>query len=234
MVTSAAYRQDSTAPAALIERDPENRLLARGPRFRLSADMVRDQALAVSGLLVEKIGGPPVKPYQPPGLWAELTSFSKEYERDSGEGLYRRSLYTYWKRTVAPPSMMTFDSPSREVCTVRATRTNTPLQALNTMNDVTYLEAARKLAERMMRDSAPLHRGFALVLGRMPKPYEAEAAMKLHARLLADYRRDRAAALKFLNQGDAPRDETLDAAELAAWTGVASLLLNLDETLTRE
>jgi hypothetical protein len=239
IVTSATYRQDSAAPAALVARDPENRLLARGARFRLSADMVRDQALAVSGLLVEKIGGPPVRPYQPPGLWQELTSFSKEYQRDSGENLYRRSLYTYWKRTVAPPSMTTFDSPSREVCTVRATRTNTPLQALNTMNDVTYLEAARKLAERMMtgaagKAEAALDRGFALVFGREPKPYEREAAMKLYATLLAGYRKDRAAAVKYLSQGDSPRSEKLDAAELAAWSGVASLLLNLDEALTRE
>src|SRR5437763_5044687 len=159
MVMSATYRQSSRVTPQLLEKDPENRLLARGARFRLPAEMLRDQALAVSGLLVEKVGGPSVKPYQPPGLWQELSG-GKGYEPDKGPGLYRRSLYSYWKRTVAPPAMVIFDSPNRETCVVAETRTNTPLQALNLMNDVIYLEASRKLAERMMKEggAAPRQR----------------------------------------------------------------------------
>ena len=139
----------------MLLRDPENRLLARGPRIRLSAEMVRDQALAISGLLVEKIGGQSVKPLQPEGLWKDLSG-GEDYEPDKGENLYRRSLYTFWKRTVAPPGMVTFDAPSRETCTVRQTRTNTPLQALNLMNDVSYVEAARVLAQRIMSEGGRL------------------------------------------------------------------------------
>jgi hypothetical protein len=147
IVTSAAYQQSSIAPAALLQRDPDNRLLARGPRFRLSAEMIRDSALAVSGLLVEKIGGPSVKPYQPPGLW-EAVSYDGEltYQPDRGDGLWRRSLYTFWKRQAPPPAMLTFDGPTRETCVVRRPRTNTPLQALVLLNDETYVEAARALA----------------------------------------------------------------------------------------
>ena len=148
---SATYRQSSKVTPELLQRDPENRLLARGPRFRLTAEMVRDQALAVSGLLVEKLGGPSVKPYQPAGLWKELSG-TDDYKQDKGEGLYRRSLYSYWKRTAPPPAMMTFDAAGRETCIVRETRTNTPLQALTLMNDVTYVEAARLLAERMLTE----------------------------------------------------------------------------------
>src|SRR5207248_4871771 len=173
IVMSAAYRQSSRVTPQLLEKDPENRLLARGARFRLPAEMLRDQALAVSGLLVEKIGGPSVKPYQPPGLWQELFG-GKGYEPDKGESLYRRSLYTYWRRTVAPPAMMNFDSPSREVCVVRENRTNTPMQALNLMNDTIYLEASRKLAERMMAvaQDRRLEQGIRLVLGRAPRERE--------------------------------------------------------------
>ena len=151
IVMSAAYRQASRVTPELLQKDPDNRLLARGPRFRLGPEVIRDQALAVSGLLVEKIGGPSVKPYQPAGLWQELGGGSG-YKQETGEGLYRRTLYTYWKRTVAPPFMVNFDSPNREQCTVFENRTNSPLQALELMNDVTFLEAARKLAERMMTE----------------------------------------------------------------------------------
>ena len=151
IVMSATYRQSSKADAGQLERDPENRLLARGPRFRLPAEMLRDQALAVSGLLVEELGGPSVKPYQPAGLWSEMAG-SSDYPQDHGDKLYRRSLYTFWRRTIPPPSMMNFDAAGREACTVRATRTNTPLQALNLMNDVTFVEASRVLAERMMKE----------------------------------------------------------------------------------
>ena len=155
IVLSATYRQSSRTTPAMLLRDPENRLLARGPRIRLSAEMVRDQALAISGLLVEKIGGQSVKPLQPEGLWKDLSG-GEDYEPDKGENLYRRSLYTFWKRTVAPPGMVTFDAPSRETCTVRQTRTNTPLQALNLMNDVSYVEAARVFAQRIMIEGGPL------------------------------------------------------------------------------
>src|SRR5262249_54401343 len=144
----------SRATPELLQKDPENRLLARGPRSRLAAEVVRDQALAVSGLLVEKLGGPSVRPYQPRGLIKELHG-TEEYKQDHGEGLYRRSLYTFWKRTVPPPAMVTFDAAGREACVVRETRTNTPLQALTLMNDVTYVEAARVLAQRMLREGGP-------------------------------------------------------------------------------
>ena len=171
IVMSATYRQSSKVTPELLERDPENRLLGRGSRLRLPAEMIRDQALAVSGLLVEKIGGPSVKPYQPPGLWKELTSAG--YIQDSGDKLYRRSLYTFWRRTIAPPSMVNFDSTDRETCTVHEVRTNTPLQALNLMNDVTYVEASRKLAERMMKEGGKTYRqriayGFELATSSSP------------------------------------------------------------------
>ena len=221
-----------------MEKDPENRFLARGPRLRLPAEVIRDQALAASGLLVEEIGGPSVKPYQPPGLWEEL-SFGDSYRADSGEKLYRRSLYTYWKRTVAPPAMISFDASSRESCIVRQTRTNTPLQALNLMNDVTYLEASRKLAERMLKEggSAEDDRiafAFRLAVSRHPKGAESKVLRDSLRGFMARYQNDSKAALKYLNYGDSARDETLSANELAAYTAVASLILNLDETITKE
>jgi hypothetical protein len=232
MVMSATYRQSSKVTPALLERDPENRLLARGARFRLPAEMLRDQALAVSGLLVERVGGASVKPYQPPGLWQELFG-GKGYQPDSGEGLYRRSLYTYWRRTVAPPAMMTFDSPSREVCVVREGRTNTPLQALNLMNDTIYLEASRHLAERMLR-SGGLDDGARAILGRPLRPAERSVIEAALAKFRAEYRANRDAAEKYLNQGASPRDRSLDTAELASWTAIANLMLNMDEAVTRQ
>ncbi|MCB1019366.1 MAG: DUF1553 domain-containing protein [Acidobacteria bacterium] len=237
IVTSNAYRQSSRTTPALLERDPENALIARGPRVRLPAPAIRDQALAASGLLNEKLGGPPVKPYQPAGLWEEVSSSS--YQPDSGDKLYRRSLYTYWKRTIAPPAMTAFDASDREVCTVRQTRTNTPLQALNLMNDVTYLEASRKLAERMMHEAGPgpearIERGFRLATAREPEQGEVRALESLYQKLLGDYRKDDFEAERYLAQGESARDESLDAAELASYAGVASLILNLDETITKE
>src|SRR5262249_48698299 len=151
IVMSATYRQASRMTPELLQKDPENRLLARGTRVRLPAEMLRDQALAISGLLVDRIGGPSGEPYQPAGLLEELSG-GDDYKPDTGAGLHRRSLYTYWKRTAPPPMMMNFDAAGRETCVVRELRTNTPLQALNLMNDVTYLEAARKMAERMMKE----------------------------------------------------------------------------------
>jgi hypothetical protein len=239
MVMSATYRQSSRVTPELLEKDPDNRLLARGPRFRLPAPVIRDQALAISGLLVEKVGGPPVMPYQPPGLWEELTFSGDAYKADEGEGLYRRSLYTYWKRTVAPPAMVTFDAANRETCIVRANRTNTPLQALNLMNDVTYLEASRKFAERMMKEGgstpeARIDYALRVALARAPKPREqavlVEAFNRFHTRFAA--KPDDAA--HFLSEGKSPRDATLNQADLAAYTAVASLIFNMDETVTKE
>jgi hypothetical protein len=237
IVLSATYRQSSKATPALLRKDPENRLLARGPRFRLSAEMIRDQALAASGLLVERLGGPSVKPYQPRGLWRELTD--AVYVQDHGRKLYRRSLYTFWKRTVAPPSMITFDAAGREACTVRKARTNTPLQALTLMNDVAFVEAARVLAQRVLTEGGKtlesrLTLAFRLVTARPPHPPEMKILRAGLDRHLAHYRKDRKAALKLIKAGEFPRDPKLDVAELAAYTAVASVLLNLDEVIVKE
>ncbi|MFN0101583.1 MAG: DUF1553 domain-containing protein [Bryobacteraceae bacterium] len=237
IVMSATYRQSSAAAPENWQLDPENRLLARGPRVRLAAPFVRDQALAAAGLLVSKIGGPSVKPYQPPGLWQELGGGG--YKEDSGDALYRRSLYTYWKRTVAPPMMVNFDAPTREGCIVRETRTNTPLQALNLMNDVAFLEAARKIGERMLREggtnpAARIGYGWKLVLGRQPRTGEMAAIMRAYERFLARFKADKPAAEAYLKQGESPRDMALDPSALAAASAVASLILNLDEAVTKD
>jgi hypothetical protein len=238
IVMSATYRQASKVTPQLLQKDPENRLLARGPRLRLPAEMVRDQALAISGLLVDKIGGPSVKPYQPAGLWKELSG-GDDYKPDTGEGLHRRSLYTYWKRTSPPPMMMNFDAAGRETCVVRELRTNTPLQALNLMNDVTYIEAARKMAERMMREGGgtPAERivfGFELATSRRPGDREAEILLASFSFYRDAFQSGPADAARYLSQGEAPRDEKLDARELAAYSAVASLILNLDAAVTKE
>jgi len=238
ILTSATYRQSSRVTPELLQKDPENRLLARGPRLRLGPEVIRDQALAVSGLLVEKVGGPSVKPYQPPGLWQELAG-GDGYKRDKGDGLYRRSLYTYWKRTVAPPFMVNFDSPNRETCTVRETRTNTPLQALDLMNDVTFIEAARKLAERMMTEGGNDRRqrvqfAYELVLSRPPKPEELQIVTDTLAGFESRYRHDRDSAKEFTSYGDSPVGKKLDLRELAAYSSIASLILNMDETVTKQ
>src|SRR5205823_2263441 len=206
IVMSAAYRQSSRVSPALLKIDPDNRLLARGSRFRLGPEVIRDQALAVSGLLVEKLGGPSVKPYQPAGLWQELGG-GPGYKQDKGEGLYRRSLYTYWKRTVAPPFMISFDSPNREQCAVFENRTNSPLQALDLMNDVTFLEASRKLAERMIVEGgrAPEQRidyGYRLLLARAPRPEQRTVLLKAFRGFENGYRHDDEAARDFLKQGE--------------------------------
>jgi hypothetical protein len=237
IVMSATYRQSSQMNPELVKRDPDNRLFARGPRLRLPAEMVRDQALAVSGLLVEKVGGPSVLPYQPSGLWKELGDV--DFTQDHGDSLYRRSMYTFWKRTVAPPAMITFDAAGRESCRVLQTRTNTPLQALTLMNEVTYVEAARKLAERMLREGGDtanerLTYTFRLVLTRRPSEDEIKvltAALKRHQE---HFRQHSKAATELLAVGESPRDEKLDAVELAAYATVANLILNLDETITKQ
>ena len=239
VVTSATYRQSSRQSPELSERDPENLLLARAPRFRLPAQAIRDQALAVSGLLVEQLGGPSVKPYQPPGLWKELTSRKGGYEADQGESLYRRSLYTFWRRTIAPPAMVTFDASTREACTVRTDRTNTPLQALNLMNDETYLETSRRLAERMLEEggATPLARiayGFRLVTARWPGPSEQTTLLQALERFEQDFETRPQEALDYLASGASARNENLNPQELASYAGLASVILNLDEAITKE
>jgi hypothetical protein len=238
IVTSATYRQSSKITPELLQKDPDNRLLARGPRIRLGPEVIRDSALASAGLLVEKLGGPSVKPYQPAGLWQELAG-GDGYVQDTGAALYRRSLYTYWKRTVTPPFMANFDSPNREVCTVYENRTNTPLQALNLMNDVAFLEASRKLAERMMLQGGPsiaarIDYGFELLLSRAPREEERQVLLDSFEAFDAKYRADPKAAEDYLSYGEAARNTRLDAADLAAYTTVASLILNLDESVTKE
>jgi hypothetical protein len=234
IVTSAMYRQSSKTTPALMAKDPENRLLARGPRLRLPAETVRDAALFASGLLVEKQGGPSVKPYQPAGLWSELGG--ADYQRDTGEGLYRRGLYTFWKRTAPPPFMANFDSARREACTVREGRTNTPLQALNLMNDVTFVEAARVLAQRVWLEAPEkrLDRAFRLVVSRAPSDREL-AKLQSSLAYFRDYFASRPDdAKKLLAQGESRNDTNIPPAELAAMASVASLILNLDEALTKE
>jgi hypothetical protein len=267
IVTSATYRQSSAASAGLLERDPQNRLLARGPRFRLPAELVRDQALQVAGLLVPRIGGPSVNPYQPFDLWREVSHYgsspatAQTFVQDHGEKLYRRSLYTYWKRTAPPPSMAAFDAPNREVCTVARGNTNTPLQALVLLNDVQFVEAARVLAERVLlgeggrewgsqgdgktgrlgdgemgrggEDGMRLRRLFGACLARPPVDSELQVLQGALRRERARYQGNEGAARAFLAAGESPRDERLPVAEHAAWAQVASLVMNLSETVTR-
>ena len=242
LVTSAAYRQTAETTPDRLAKDPDNRLLARGPRFRMDAEMLRDNALAVSGLLVARQGGPSVKPYQPPGLWEEVAmpeSDTSKYKQDTGDALYRRSLYTFWKRASAPPSMETFDATAREVVCTRRARTNTPLQALVTMNDPQWLEAARKLAERALKaapdDPARFHFLARVTLGRTFAPAEIDILTRSLATFAAHYRAPAAAedVAALLRIGEAPADSALPPPELAAWTLVASQFLNLDEFLTK-
>jgi hypothetical protein len=238
IVMSDAYRQSSRVDEKLMHADPYNQLLARQGRYRLEAEMVRDNTLAVSGLLVRKIGGPSAKPYQPPGYWAMLNFPTREWQNDRGEGLYRRGLYTYWCRSFLHPSLLAFDAPTREECTVERSRSNTPQQALVLLNDPTYVEAARALAERIMRQggkdpAARLSYAYRQVLQRAPLPAETHLLEKLAAQHLAQYEKDKDAATKLLSVGAAPAPKDLDTAELAAWTSVARVLLNLHETITR-
>ncbi len=230
IVMSETYQQSSKATPELLQQDPENRLLARGPRVRLAAEMLRDQALLASGLIIEKVGGPSVRPYQPDGLWKEITMQGGEYEPGKGGDLYRRSLYTYWRRTVAPPMMLNFDSATRESCTVRENRTNTPLQALNLMNDETFLEASRVLGSRMMKEG--LEKGFERVLSRRPRPQEL-SILNENLSYHRQYFSDISEARKFIQQGASSIDPSVNIQELAAYTAVASLIFNLDEAVTK-
>jgi hypothetical protein len=242
IVTSATYRQDSAVTPDLLERDPENRLLARGPRFRLPAEMIRDNALFVSGLINDKIGGPSVFPYQPKGLWEEMAfggKFSAQtYVQSHGSDLYRRSMYIFWKRSVPYPSLNTFDAPDREKCTARRTVTNTPLQALVLMNDPTYIEAARAFAARDMREAGPnetdrIRYAFRMATDRDPTTQEEAILEGLYRKQRAHYESEKAAADKLLSVGESPRDQKLDPVDLAAMTLVTSTILNMDETITK-
>ena len=241
MVMSSTYQQQSKLTSQLRESDPDNRLLSRGPRFRLQAEFVRDQALVASGLLVDKVGGPSVKPYHPPGLYEQVTAGTgyNVYVVGKGDDLHRRSIYTYWKRSVPNPAMLLFDAPFRESCTLRRPRTNTPLQALNLMNDPTYVEASRLLAQRMMLEGGStvesrLSLGFRLLLARPPKPAELAVLRTAYGRNFTDFQKDGEAAKALLAFGDFKNDAKLNPSELAAFTAVASIILNLDEVVTKE
>ena len=243
LVMSAAYRQSSRVTPELLERDPENRLLARGPRFRLPAETVRDNALAVSGLLKERTGGPSVFPYQPTGLWEDIAFgdvySAQHYSPSHGDDLYRRSMYTFWKRTSGPPSLITFDAPDREKCTARRLLTNTPLQALVLLNDPTYVESARSLAQRMLLEGGAdpgkrIRFGFRLATARMPSSDEVQILRDLEEKSVAGFRHNPERASKLLRVGESSFNTKLDPVELAAWTTVASTILNLDETITKE
>ncbi|MEI6656541.1 MAG: DUF1553 domain-containing protein, partial [Verrucomicrobiota bacterium] len=240
LVTSATYRQSGVTTPAKLEHDPANRLLSRGPRQRLDGEMIRDQALFVSGLLVNRLGGPSVKSYQPDGVWESVAmkeSNTSKYVRDSGDALYRRSLYTFWKRSAPHPALDAFGTPSRENCTVRRERTNTPLQALVTLNDIQFVEAARVLAERVLKqkstDAERFDWLYRLVLARPPKPAELPVLTADLTDFRTTYGKSADAARKLVTYGERAPDASLAVAELAAWTLVASQILNLDEALNR-
>ena len=239
MVTSAAYRQSSRATPLLRERDPENVLLARGPRFRLDAETIRDVALAASGLLSAKIGGPSVFPPQPDDRgFIPNTKGTADWVASTGEDAYRRGLYTFWRRTAPYPAFATFDAPSREVTTVRRPRTNTPLQALSALNDPAFVDAARGLARRVTREaprdpSGRATHAFRLCVARFPEPAELRLLLAEFYRERDHFATDQRAARQVLG-GASPQVAESDLFDLAAWTVVANALLNLDETLTKE
>jgi hypothetical protein len=242
IVMSQAYQQSTSRRALekLVELDPDNRLLGRGPRFRLPGEILRDQALHASGLLYSKIGGPSARPYMPDGVWDETSVYGdlRNYKHDQGEGLYRRSLYTVWKRTAAPPSMLIFDAPNREICTVSRSRTNTPLQALSLLNEVTFVEAARKLGERMLQydDATPegkLTYGFRLATGRKPTEKELRVLVAGLQEDLMYYRQHPEEAAQLQRHGDTP-SQVASSAELVAYMLSGNVLLNLDECIMRE
>jgi hypothetical protein len=238
MVTSGTYRQSSKATEALRERDPYNRLFARQSRFRLQAETVRDNALAVSGLLVQKIGGRSVRPYQPPGYWQHLNFPHRTWQQGTGDELYRRGLYTHWQRTFLHPSLSAFDAQSREECVAERPRSNTPQQALVLLNDPTYVEAARTLATRILRqqiddDPKRIVWMFQQVLQRDPSAKEQAILGTLKKKHEAQYKSDAAAAAALIAVGSGKAPEDIDAVQLAAWTSVARVVLNMHETITR-
>jgi hypothetical protein len=235
IVTSATYRQSAAVPAAFHDRDPDNMWLARGPRFRLDSRTLRDQALFISGLLVEKSGGFPVMPYQPPGIWEEMSFGKNRYFQGREEDLYRRSLYTFWRRSVAPGNF--FDVPARQVCSVKPLRTSTPLHVLTTLNDPTYVEAARVMAAGVIKDHADdrvrVTEAFARVLGRFPEAEEGRMVTELLANQRARYGVNPDDAAKLVAVGESRAGGDIDAVELAAWTLTVHTLMNLDEAITR-
>ena len=243
LVMSAAYQQGSVSSAEKKEADPYNQLLSRGPRFRLAAEFVRDSVLQVSGLLVHRLGGPSVRPYQPPNLWREVSHYGSSpataqvFVQDHGERLYRRSMYTYWKRTVPPPSMVSFDAPNREICTVQRARTNTPLQALVMLNDPQFVEASRNFAQRILHSGtetdARIQFAFEQALGRLPSEAELKIVRQSLKRELVRFRKNPGAAELYLRVGESERDPDLELEEHAAWTTVANMMLNLSEMITK-
>jgi hypothetical protein len=235
LVTSATYRQSAVVPPEKLEKDPYDRLLSRGPRLQLDAEFVRDNALAAAGILNTNIGGPSVKPYQPPGIWDGVDA---EYRQDHGDALYRRGMYVFWRRSAHYPSFATFDAPNREVCTFLRQRTQTPLQSLVLMNDPVYVEAARALAQRTEQEEPRdlerrLTLAFRRVLGRAPNRGEFSVIQKSYDEQLANFRADPKAAEALLKVGELKTPAHYDAAELAAMTAVANVLLNLNETITK-
>jgi hypothetical protein len=243
IVTSAAYRQSSAASEQLRAADPENRLYARGPRYRLRAETIRDSMLAIAGLLDRKMGGPGVRPYQPAGLWEAIRHTgdftAQTYVQGHGADLYRRGVYLFWKRTLPHPSMTLLDAPTRAVCAARRPRTNTALQALLLLNDITAVECARSTALRMAREGGAdlesrLRYGFLLCTARQPNSGELAALKKLYDAELERFRDDPAAAAALLHVGESPSAEEFDAAELAALAMATRVLLNLDETISLE
>jgi hypothetical protein len=238
MVMSATYGQDSKASPELRERDPANTLLARGPARRLTAEMLRDSALAHSGLLAPTIGGPPAHPYQAPGsMWKDINNFLPEYKPDKGEGLYRRSLYTFWRRTTTPPNMTLFDTSTREVCSTRRMPTNTPLQALVMLNDPQFIEAARKLSERIIQhggttDAARATWAYREVIGKEPNQEQVTLLTELITEQRDFFTTKSSDAEALLKIGDSPADPKLDKTEISTFTTLAQAILNLDANIT--
>lgn len=238
IVTSGTYRQSSKPTAALREEDPYNRLLARQSRRRLDAEMIRDHALSVSGLLVDRIGGKSVKPYQPAGYYANLNFPKRTYQHDSGENQYRRGLYTHWQRTFLHPSLMAFDAPSRQECTAQRSISNTPIQALTLLNDPSYVEAAMVFAALIMKEAGPstvdrIAWAYRETLGRRPMPDELQLLTTLYTKHLDNYASDERAAKALGAVGQGSTQEDIHPSELAAWTSVARVLFNLHEGITR-
>ena len=240
ILTSKTYRQHSRITEKSLQKDPENILLSRGTRFRFPAEMIRDNALAISGLLVDKIGGKSVYPYQPEGLWADLTrkGWAYKYLQEPGEGLYRRSLYTIWKRTAPPPSMLIFDMADRGVCTVKRTATNTPLQALVLLNDPQFVEAARVLAENLIQDESEvekrLYTAFRLITGRQPEKKELQLLSEFYHEELQNFNENKNSAEEYLQVGDQQWNRKFDAAEVAALGVVVNGIMNTDEAITNK
>ncbi|MFT4590122.1 MAG: hypothetical protein ACI8QF_004249, partial [Limisphaerales bacterium] len=238
IVMSATYRQSSKGSTALDERDPFNRLLARQSRIRLDAEMVRDNALAISGLMVERLGGRSVKPYQPADFYAQLNFPKRTYKHDSGQNQYRRGVYTHWQRTFLHPMLKAFDAPSREECTAERPTSNTPLQALTLLNDPSYVEAARVFAENIIREGgasidSKLAWAYQNALAREPKDIERKLLTALYQNHHKKYAADEAAAKELISAGESDQPEDLNLAEIAAWTSVSRALLNLHETISR-